>query len=267
MADDAVEAARIKYVRGLQTVVDAMRECTELAEIYMNSLNDPDAALHINGTLKRKRGKGKDLDDEGGKRKRVKDPNAPKRPASSYILFQNDVRQTIKEKYPDLSPAELRGLISQEWANLKDDQKDHYKKAAESHKEKYMADKAAYAARSPEEVAAAARDVQEKVRSLTALRFNIWYSYSAQPKRSKPAQKKASKTPAKVVSPESSPEPEPAPVKQISSAPDTEDSSEESGSSDEEEEEAEDDEEEEEKPALKKAKVSEKPVSKRKARA
>ncbi|KAJ8086061.1 hypothetical protein AAF712_008325 [Marasmius tenuissimus] len=250
MADDAFEAARIKYVRGLQTVVDAMRECTELAEIYMNTLNDPDATLHINGTLKRKRGKGKDLDDEGGKRKRVKDPNAPKRPASSYILFQNDVRQTIKEKYPDLSPAELRGVISQEWANLKDDQKDHYKKAAESHKEKYMADKAAYAARSPEEVAAAARDVQEK------------------PKRSKPTQKKASKTPAKVVSPQSSPEPEPAPVKQTSSAPDTEDSSEESGSSDEEEEEVEDDDDDEEvKPAPKKAKVSEKPASKRKARA
>ncbi|KAL0581197.1 hypothetical protein V5O48_000785 [Marasmius crinis-equi] len=252
MSDDALEAARIKYTKGLQNVIDTMRECAEYAELYMAALNDPDSAPNlVNGTLKRKRGKG-DVEEDGGKRKRVKDPNAPKRPASSYILFQNDVRSTIKAKYPDLSPSELRTAISQEWATLKEDQKEHYKKAAETGKTKYLAEKAAYIARSPEEVAAAAEKVQDK------------------PKRNKPAQKKT-KTPEKVVSPESSPEPEAVPIKQqTSSAAETEESSDESsdeeGAEEEVDDEDEDEDEEEEPRPSKKAKVSEKFASKQTAR-
>ncbi|KAF9268329.1 HMG-box [Marasmius fiardii PR-910] len=250
MADVAIETARVNYTKGLQSVIDAMRQCTEYAEIYMAALNDPDSVPHpVNGTLKRKRGKGKDVDEEGGsKRKRVKDPNAPKRPASSYIIFQNDVRQAIKQKNPNHTPAELRTLISQEWAKLKDEDKEYYKKEAEAAKVKYTAQKAAYAARSPEEIAAAAAETAE------------------QSKRGKSTSRKA-KSVEKAISRESTVEPEPAPVQpQTSSAAASDESSEESGSSDEEEveedEEEEDDDEEEQKPAPKKVKVSEKPVSK-----
>ncbi|KAG7096569.1 hypothetical protein E1B28_003990 [Marasmius oreades] len=252
MTDAVLEAARANYTKGLQSVIDAMRQCSEYAETYMAVLNDPESAPHaVNGTLKRKRGKGKDADEEaGGKRKRVKDPNAPKRPASSYIIFQNNVRQALKQKHPDLSPSELRTLISQEWSTLKDEDKEHYKKEAEAAKVKYTAQKAAYAARSPEEVAAPAVDTAKE-----------------KAKRGSSATKKA-KSAAKVVSRESTAEPDPVPVQQQTSSAAISDDSSEEAVSEEEVEEVEDeveddedeDEEEEEEPAPKKTKVIEKPI-------
>lgn len=65
--------------------------------------------------------------DASKKRKRVakpKDPNAPKRPASSYILFQNEVRKELKERHPDLSNADLLSLISEQWKSMSDEQKE-----------------------------------------------------------------------------------------------------------------------------------------------
>jgi len=51
-----------------------------------------------------KRGK-KDSDEAykttSGKPKKEKDPNAPKRPISSYFLFMNDRRKTLKTEKPD----------------------------------------------------------------------------------------------------------------------------------------------------------------------
>uniref|UniRef100_A0A0W0EUQ7 HMG box domain-containing protein n=1 Tax=Moniliophthora roreri TaxID=221103 RepID=A0A0W0EUQ7_MONRR len=260
MADDVVALARANYEKALHDVADAMRNCAEMAEHFAAVLSDPDAT-HSNGNnLKRKKGKGKDgVEDEGGKRKRTKDPNAPKRPASSYIIYQNEVRQTIKEQHPNLSPAEIRTLISQEWAKMSEEEKEYYRKNAQIAKDKYTAEKAAYAARSPEEVAAAeakakaSRDEKEEA------------------KRKKRPQKH--KSAEKVESPaHSSPEPESAPAKATSSVPDSEESASESGSEEEEEEEEdevdadadeEDEEEEEEAPPTKKQKV-EKPTSKAK---
>ena len=65
--------------------------------------------------------------DASKKRKRPvkpKDPNAPKRPASSYILFQNEVRKELKERHPDLTNADLLALISEQWKSMSDEQKE-----------------------------------------------------------------------------------------------------------------------------------------------
>jgi len=65
--------------------------------------------------------------DASKKRKRPtkpKDPNAPKRPASSYILFQNEVRKELKERHPELSNADLLSLISEQWKSMSDEQKE-----------------------------------------------------------------------------------------------------------------------------------------------
>ena len=68
--------------------------------------------------------------EEGGedvKKKRKtkpKDPNAPKRPASSYLLFQNDVRQELKAKNPHLPNNELLNLIAKAWGEMPKEQKD-----------------------------------------------------------------------------------------------------------------------------------------------
>lgn len=67
-------------------------------------------------------------DDEGeGKRKRKtkpKDPNAPKRPPSSYLLFQNEVRQELKAKHPNIPNNELLAKIARAWGDMPREQKD-----------------------------------------------------------------------------------------------------------------------------------------------
>lgn len=72
------------------------------------------------------KGKSKAIEEEAvnGKRKRTKkDPNAPKRPASSFIIYQNTIRAEVKAKHPDLPSPELRKLMAEQWGNLPDEQK------------------------------------------------------------------------------------------------------------------------------------------------
>ncbi len=57
------------------------------------------------------------------KTRKPKDPNAPKRPASAYILFQNDVRKEVVEKNPGMQYRDVLGEISKEWATLDPERK------------------------------------------------------------------------------------------------------------------------------------------------
>jgi hypothetical protein len=50
--------------------------------------------------------------------KKEKDPLAPKRPASAYLLYQNEVRAATKEKYPNLSYHEMLNKISAQWTAM-----------------------------------------------------------------------------------------------------------------------------------------------------
>ena len=52
-----------------------------------------------------------------------KDPNAPKRPPSAYILFQNDVRDGLRKSNPEMAYKDLLGVISQKWKDLPENQK------------------------------------------------------------------------------------------------------------------------------------------------
>ena len=65
-------------------------------------------------------------DDSDGKRKHKKprDPNAPKRPPSSYLIFQNDIRAELKAKNPGMRNNELLSAISKLWSEMPQDQKD-----------------------------------------------------------------------------------------------------------------------------------------------
>ena len=55
--------------------------------------------------------------------KKIKDPNAPKRPPSAYILFQNEVREEMRNANPGLPYKDVLGLISSKWKDLPEEQK------------------------------------------------------------------------------------------------------------------------------------------------
>ena len=72
-----------------------------------------------------KKRKSRGEDGEGKRRaKKPKDVNAPKRPASSYLLFQNDVRNELKQKNPGMRNNELLSTISKLWSDMPQAQKD-----------------------------------------------------------------------------------------------------------------------------------------------
>jgi len=145
-----------------------MRNCAQLAEAFAKVVGAPaysqEAAdmLHVaseeSGKGKRRFAHSPEDGEVTKKRKRntkPKDPNAPKRPASSYILFQNEVRKELKEQHPNLSNSDLLGMISEQWKHMSDEQKETYNQAMKTAKTQYSEEKKAYDNRTPEEIEAA----------------------------------------------------------------------------------------------------------------
>jgi hypothetical protein len=59
-------------------------------------------------------------------RKLNRDPNAPKRPPSAYLLFQNEIREDMRQQFKDLAYSEVLGKISEAWKNLTEEQRKVY---------------------------------------------------------------------------------------------------------------------------------------------
>mmetsp|Transcript_35233 Transcript_35233/g.41560 ORF Transcript_35233/g.41560 Transcript_35233/m.41560 type:complete len:198 (-) Transcript_35233:194-787(-) len=82
-----------------------------------------------------------DSDDEdekkSGKKKAKKDPNAPKRPMSSYFLWIAEVRESLKAKHPDASLGEFSKILGAKWKTLSDREKAPFVEQAATAKENY----------------------------------------------------------------------------------------------------------------------------------
>ena len=89
-----------------------------------------------------KKPKKKDDDEEAytvktAKSAKEKDPNAPKRPQSSYFLFMNDRRPALQKEKPDLKFGELTKELTETWKNMSDKEKKKYEDMAAKDKERY----------------------------------------------------------------------------------------------------------------------------------
>ncbi|KAI0676706.1 high mobility group box domain-containing protein [Trametes maxima] len=168
MASD--NAAQLEYhkmqlVGSLNALAHNMRECAAIADAFVHTLNyganPAPFPIGTNGQFpmtmvptlpvaqdehgKKRKSRGDDAD--GKKRaKKPKDPNAPKRPPSSYLLFQNDVRQELKAKNPNMRNNELLSAIAKMWAEMPQEQKDAYEQRNRAAKDQWLAQKAVYEA-------------------------------------------------------------------------------------------------------------------------
>ncbi|QRV89505.1 HMG (high mobility group) box protein [Ceratobasidium sp. AG-Ba] len=129
MADPShVKDAQL-LVNKLVEIASGMRQAANLADQFAQSIakifpNDPISVPPPTVTGK-KRGR---VPKEG---KRVKDVNAPKRPPTSYILFQNDIREELKRQNPGLPYKELLGKVSEAWGQLNEGEKKKYQDRAD----------------------------------------------------------------------------------------------------------------------------------------
>uniref|UniRef100_A0A671KZZ9 High mobility group protein B2 n=1 Tax=Sinocyclocheilus anshuiensis TaxID=1608454 RepID=A0A671KZZ9_9TELE len=74
---------------------------------------------------------------KGEKRRRFKDPNAPKRPPSAFFIFCGDYRPKIKGENPGLSIGDIAKKLGEMWNSSSAEVKQPYEKKAAKLKEKY----------------------------------------------------------------------------------------------------------------------------------
>ncbi|OCF37847.1 hypothetical protein I317_05352 [Kwoniella heveanensis CBS 569] len=152
---EEMEAKRQEMIASFREIAAAMTRCVQVIEDYTAltpaHLQKPDfsnlahnLALLPNGqlisdaALKKERKK---------KDKKPKDPNAPKRPPSAYILFQNEIREDVRNSNPGMSYKDILVVISQKWKELTDAQKKVYEDAYSNAHNNYVAEEKAYSAK------------------------------------------------------------------------------------------------------------------------
>jgi len=85
----------------------------------------------------------KDLTKEKKKAKeQAKDPNKPKKPLSSYLIFSMEMRKILDEEKPGMTFAEMNALIALKWKETSD--KQIWNDKASAAKEKYTAEMEEY---------------------------------------------------------------------------------------------------------------------------
>merc|ERR1712021_286723 len=96
------------------------------------------------------------------KQRKKKDPNAPKRPMSSYFLFMNASRPQVRKENPDASIGEVAKIMGKLWGEIEPADKAKYDKDAAAAKKKWEAEKAAYAKKGKEKPAAESGDEEDE---------------------------------------------------------------------------------------------------------
>ncbi|GFH32695.1 HMG box domain-containing protein [Haematococcus lacustris] len=66
-----------------------------------------------------------------------KDPNAPKKPLSSYMIWCQENRERIKTDHPDMKLTEISSEMGRQWKEVDEDTKKEYHAKAETEKGKY----------------------------------------------------------------------------------------------------------------------------------
>merc|ERR1712034_55948 len=70
--------------------------------------------------------------------KKPKDTNAPKRPATTFFVFANEIRAEVREDNPEASIGQLGKLLGERYNALDEDQKAAYKAQSQKNKAKYQ---------------------------------------------------------------------------------------------------------------------------------
>ena len=71
------------------------------------------------------------------KQKKAKDPNAPKRPLTAYMMMVQDIRDSLKKDHPEWSVTDISKEAGRLWREMKSDEKDKYQKKAQKARDDY----------------------------------------------------------------------------------------------------------------------------------
>ena len=80
------------------------------------------------------------------KKGKKKDPNAPKRPKSSYMFFANSRRPELKAAHPDWPFGQFGKAIGEEWRAMSESKKDKFEQMAKKDRARYAREMEKYKA-------------------------------------------------------------------------------------------------------------------------
>lgn len=153
-----LEYQKLMLLASLGSVAQQMRHCANVADQFAQTLSQASFsgnslpslldAVQVGNGPKRQGTEEDDIEGPTKKRrvsnKKLKDPDAPKRAASSYIFFQNDLRQELRKQHPKISAAEIMTRVSKQWAEMTREQKAPYERLQAEAKQKWETEKRAY---------------------------------------------------------------------------------------------------------------------------
>jgi high mobility group protein B1 len=85
-------------------------------------------------------------ESNGQRKRKKKDPNAPKRPLSAFFLFCHDERPAVKSLYPAYSVGEAAKELGERWNKVDPVQKSKYEAQVQLDKVRYEQEVAKYKA-------------------------------------------------------------------------------------------------------------------------
>lgn len=147
-----------------------------VADEWKKADDDDKAPFVVKATADKKRNKEEmkdyvppevDSDEEDAPAKKVKakkDPNAPKRPTSSYFLYMKAVREQVKKDNPDVANkvSEIAKLLGAQWKAEDAETKKPYEDEAAVLKAQYVIEKAKYDEENPVEKKAPVKKASKK---------------------------------------------------------------------------------------------------------
>ncbi|XP_068644743.1 high mobility group B protein 6-like [Aristolochia californica] len=72
------------------------------------------------------------------------DPNRPRKPATSFLLFSKETRKQLLQERPGINNSTLRALVSVKWKEMSEDEKELWKKKASKAMEAYRGEMEEY---------------------------------------------------------------------------------------------------------------------------
>lgn len=149
-----VEASEgLRYVAGLaerlSVVLDKL-DFTQSAEAQAKQYLDLIAATRALAHAKPDPNRVNDSPAGATKKRKTKDPNAPKRPPTAYLLFQGAMRAKTREENPQMGVQEVMSHIASAWGTLSEKDKKPYVEAQDKARAQYSKDFAAWNEKSGE---------------------------------------------------------------------------------------------------------------------
>lgn len=124
----------------------AYKEEKQAMDMYYEKKKQDQAMAFYEAHLEAQAALNKAEADKNGK-KAMKDPNAPKRPTSSYMYYAMDTRGSVVVTNPDAKPTEITKMLGSMWNNLEKKKAKKFEKMAETDRQRYSAEKQAYDAK------------------------------------------------------------------------------------------------------------------------